>query len=405
MEPDEAIGLATQIAEALEAAHAKSIVHRDLKPANVMLTTDGVVKVLDFGLAKGWTGPSEASPGLTHSPTLTHQMTQAGMIMGTAGYMSPEQARGEEADQRADIWAWGVILFEMMTGRQLFGEPTVSDTLAAVLRADLDWDQLPEGTPRRVRTLVKRCLERNSKNRLHSIADARIELTRPESEEEETAETVAPSGSSRSMIWIAAAVAALGLSIGAVGWWTRPASTELPLRVLHVAKGKQLTGAAISPDGQRVVLNRAGRLYLRELDSTVETRIPGVEDAHALWSVFWSPDGRQIGYATSDEIYTVPVAGGAPHRVCEIPDATRAEGIVLGATWWRPDTIVFALDWRGLWRVPVLGGEPEIFLSPDRENKQESALHMPVLLPDGETLAARVRCGQAERHGHVPSRR
>jgi len=391
IEPDEAIGIATQIAEALEAAHARGIVHRDLKPANVMLNAEGAVKVLDFGLAKGWAAPTEASPSLEHSPTLTHQMTQAGMILGTAGYMSPEQARGDEADPRADIWAWGVILYEMLAGRQLFEEPTLSDTLAAVLRADLEWDKLPEETPRRVRTVLRRCLERNAKNRLHSIADARIELTSVEPDDRKDTEPAAPQRPSRAMMWIAAAVGALGLVIGAAGWWTRPVTTELPLRVLEVTGGKLLSNAAISPDGQRVVLNRGGRLFIRELDSTVETQIPGASDVMAVWTLFWSPDGRRIGYATSDEIYTVPMVGGIPQRVCEIPDGTYAEGIVLGATWWRPDTLVFGLDARGLWQVPAVGGEPEILLLPDREGKQESAFHHPALLPDGETLTARVR--------------
>ena len=158
---DEALPIFQQISESLEAAHEKGILHRDLKPANVKITPTGQVKILDFGLAKAWEGPSQASPDLTASPTLTAQMTQAGVILGTAAYMSPEQARGEEADQRADVWAFGVILFEMLTGEQLFREPTVSDTLAAVLRADLDLDALPDDTSWRVRDVLSRCLERD----------------------------------------------------------------------------------------------------------------------------------------------------------------------------------------------------------------------------------------------------
>src|SRR5688572_2628951 len=175
---DEAIEIARQIAEGLEAAHEKGVVHRDLKPANVKIAPDGTVKILDFGLAKAYEDDSSSNEtSLANSPTMARPMTNAGMILGTAAYMSPEQARGKPVDKRSDIWSFGVVLFEMMTGRRLFAGETVSDTLAAVLRQDIDFDKLPESTPQTLRRVLRRCLERNPKTRLHDVADARLELT------------------------------------------------------------------------------------------------------------------------------------------------------------------------------------------------------------------------------------
>jgi serine/threonine protein kinase/dipeptidyl aminopeptidase/acylaminoacyl peptidase len=392
--PAQAIAVALQIAGALEAAHAKGIVHRDLKPANVMLTAAGSsgvgqVKVLDFGLAKAWDGPREASPNLTNSPTLTAQMTQAGVILGTAAYMSPEQARGEEADQRADIWSWGVILYEMLVGEQLFAEPTVSDTLAAVLRADFDWEKLPSDTPRQARTVLRRCLERDPYNRLHAIGDARIELTR-EQPAEETGATASPSEASRKPLWIGAAVGLAGLLLGVLGWTMRPPATDLPVRVTKVVAGYGVTTAELSPDGERIVIDQLGRLVLRELDSPLETAIPGATEVEARLALFWSPDGSRIGYATPNEIYTVGLDGEPPIKVCDIPAGLRNDGNLVGATFWGPDKIVFALDARGLWEVPSRGGEPQLLAAPDR-SKGEQALHRPAPLPDGRTLMAKVR--------------
>ena len=173
---DEAIAIAKQIAEALEEAHEKGIVHRDLKPANVKVTPDGKVKVLDFGLAKAWEGPGAASSDLSQSPTLAHTGTEAGLILGTAAYMSPEQARGKAVDKRADIWAFGVVLYEMLTGKRLFAGETVSDVLAGVLKTEIDLGALPDATPRGIRQLLRRCLERDPRSRLRDIGDARIAL-------------------------------------------------------------------------------------------------------------------------------------------------------------------------------------------------------------------------------------
>jgi serine/threonine protein kinase len=220
---DEALLLALQIAEAFEAAHEKGIVHRDLKPSNLMLSPEGQIKVLDFGLAKAWQDDSAAiDSGLTQSPTLTAQMTMAGVILGTAAYMSPEQARGQEADQRSDIWSFGAVLYEMLVGRGLFAESTMTDTLAAVLRADIEWDELPDETPPAVQRLLRRSLERDPKQRLHSVADARLELQEAASgavAELDTATVPATSTRAGRLLPAVSVLLALGLvALGGVTW-------------------------------------------------------------------------------------------------------------------------------------------------------------------------------------------
>src|SRR5262245_2458892 len=261
---DEAIAIARQIAEALEAAHEKGIVHRDLKPANAKLGTDGKVKVLDFGLAKAWSGEPAASGGtaeLSRSPTLARSSTEAGLILGTAAYMSPEQARGKAIDKRADIWAFGVVVFEMLTGRKLFEGETVTDVLAAVVRQEIDWQALPPATPSLLRRLLKSCLERDPRQRLHDAADARIvldELLRGPTPEERASASVA--SQKRRGCWLAAALALGALVGGAAGYLARRPGPTRPAERWLLAMPEALAVNAVNQPA--LALSRDGRLQV-----------------------------------------------------------------------------------------------------------------------------------------------
>ena len=289
---DEALPIARQIAEGLEYAHERGIVHRDLKPANVKLTADGNVKILDFGLAKALETPTpQGNPSI--SPTLTLEGTRAGVILGTAAYMAPEQARGAIVDKRADIWAFGVVLYEMLTGTQPFAGATVSDTLAAVLRTEPDWDAVPAP----MRSLVRQCLEKDPKQRLRDIGDARIALA-------SSPEVVAPSAPKRVLPWAIAAAAAVVAGIALWGPWRATSPVSQPLIRLDVELpqyrniGRASGKVVLSPDGTRVVYTGLGsdgknRLYTRKLDQDQVTPLAGTEDGYAP---FFSPDGQFIGF-------------------------------------------------------------------------------------------------------------
>jgi serine/threonine-protein kinase len=397
IEVDEAIPIARQVAEAIEAAHEQGIVHRDLKPANVKVRTDGAVKVLDFGLAKALdpaatSGATDLahSPTLLHSPTVTPAGTQAGLILGTAGYMAPEQARGGLVDKRADIWAFGVLLYEMLAGRRLFEGGTVSDTLAAVLRQEVDWTGLPEPTPAGVRNLLRRCLERDPKRRLRDIGEARVELenARPDPPRPATQPLALPAP--RRPAWltaVAAAVAGSALAaLVAIALWPRVGTTAARVRRFEISGGtfNEVANAAISPDGRIVAMRGdtlGGKLLLRSLDD-FEARALG--NSPRAVNPFFSPDSRSVAFFGPEGLVRTSVSGGALQRVCE--------AAVYGSGAWGPDgTIVFAgglvdgAAFQGLMRVAADGGPPQVLTTPDPA-AGERRHAWPIFLPGGDTI-------------------
>jgi serine/threonine-protein kinase len=359
---EEAIPIAAQIAEALEAAHEQGIVHRDLKPANIKITDDGTVKVLDFGLAKAWeTDGGDVS--LSLSPTLTHHATLEGVILGTAAYMSPEQARGKKVDRRADIWAFGVVLWEMLTGRKLFEGETVSDVMAAILTSDPDLDALPPNTPAHIRSLIGRCLRRDPKLRQRDMGDVRLELA-DAPDEPRPGDATQPSRyrSGRLVAALLGALAGLVLGLALYGTIAGPAaapdSAEGAVRrsILMpspVGGPRNIMGVAVSPDGSMVALGQnyggEGRIELRRLDSLESKLIPDTEGGIFP---FFSPDGEWLAFFDSDELRKVPVDGGPSSVICQA-------GVTLGGTWTDDGWIYFTHGESRLARVPEDGGEPE----------------------------------------------
>ncbi len=363
---EEAIAIAKQVAEALEEAHDKGIVHRDLKPANVKLTPDGKVKVLDFGLAKAWEGPGAASSDLSQSPTLAHTGTAAGLILGTAAYMSPEQARGKPVDKRADIWALGVVLYEMLTGRKLFTGETVSDVLASVLKTDVDLGALPSATPPGIRQLLRRCLAREPRSRLRDMGDARIAMEESLAGEAEAPGAPHPLSARRAnrAAWALAGLAVVFTSLWLGSLLRSPAEPAPEPRVVRfpLAADPSLfiatdltTPFAISPDGQTVVFTgtRGGarpHLWVRSLDGPDAREI---EDTVGATQPAISPDGKWVAFLSHfKEVRKARLSGGASTRLWTLPAFSAS------LTWASDDDILLELlgAKTGIHRLSAGGG-------------------------------------------------
>jgi eukaryotic-like serine/threonine-protein kinase len=386
---DEAIAICRQIAEGLEAAHEKGIIHRDLKPANVKITPHGKVKILDFGLGKLMEDERPIST-LSQSPTLTGRGTAEGIILGTAAYMSPEQARGKEVDKRADIWSFGCVMFELFTRKQTFGGETVTDLFASILKGEPDWNALPASTPQSLRALLLQCLQKDPRRRLRDIGDARIALedaaTRPESAGLAEAAVARPV---RSSIWIAAAVILLVVTLGLalVLAFRSPSKPDMVQFIVYPPeKGMFTSGGSgrlagftlpsVSPDGRHLAYTASmasGEVFLwvRSIAAAAPERVNGTQGAILP---FWSPDSRTVAFFSGRKLKKVDVAGGPPQDVCDVPGGGRA------GTWSRDGEILISTGVGTIARVSPASGE---IVQVNLLSAGQTIVRFPSFLPDG----------------------
>jgi eukaryotic-like serine/threonine-protein kinase len=409
---DELLPIARQIADALEAAHEQGVVHRDLKPANIKLRPDGAVKLLDFGLAKALAGASGAgttagamsfaatieSPIVPSAHTGDRRVTtEAGMILGTAAYMSPEQARGRPADRRADIWAFGVVVAEMATGRRPFDGETISDTIAAVLTREPDLAAVPPS----LRRMVRQCLAKDPRERLRHIGDAFALV------DDSSGAVAAPSRRPRWALAYPITIAVLAAALAGAAWMAlRPRDVDRPVNRFYVDAppggtfNYTYTATGVSPDGRQLVFrvataNDAPALWLRPIDALAARRLAGTEGADFP---FWSPDGRSVAFFSAGKLKRVDIAGGSPIVLC---DASDADVIVTGGSWSRDGVIVFGAP-EGLYRVSASGGTPTLVAAVNRAAR-ETGYGNPQFLPDGDRLLMFVRSEDRTIAGHYVS--
>jgi Tol biopolymer transport system component len=403
----EALPIARQIALALEAAHARGIVHRDLKPWNVKVRPDGTVKILDFGLAKlqeavaygaGRSDAAEAARDegalLSNSPTVAAAGTHAGVVLGTAAYMSPEQARGRPVDKRADIWAFGCVLFEMLTATQAFSASDLTGTLAAVITQEPTWNALPPSTPSSIRRVLRRCLEKDPDKRLHDIADARIEIDEALADGEPSLPVaVRPAARRERLAWLAAITLFLALVAAVLVIVTRPRFAEPPVTRLDVTTPPTADpiSFALAPDGRQLVFvataDTTSKLWLRRFDQTAAQPLAGTDDASFP---FWSPDSRSIGFFAGGKLKRVDASGSVPQVLADAPAGR-------GGTWNADGVIVFApMNVGGLMRVAATGGAPALAT---QSTLSANSHRWPQFLPDGRHFLLLVGLGDPSSRG------